>query len=156
MFPSGWMPSPYSASSTARSVVPAVFGMWRKKRSECRPSLIAGYRSRVGIYHFAGRIPLHEPLCARDVLGVVDREALVAVREEGSDPVAGDARPVAVEDVAPRDLQARVLHPDLRQRLVLHRVPGRPGIGAFQDGVDEVAVDEPHLGRMLPAALDRP
>src|SRR5439155_1288274 len=57
-----------------------------------------------------------------DVDRIVDREALPPVREEGRDAAARDRRQRRVEHVPPGDLEARVLHVDLRQRLVLARV----------------------------------
>ena len=86
------------------------------------------------------------------VVGVVDREPLGVGGEERGEGLAGDAV-VVLDRAGPCELDARVLDVDLGQRLVLERVVGN-AVGLVEQRPHQLAVDDPHLPRVLAAEAD--
>ena len=87
------------------------------------------------------------------VVLVVDVEALEALGEVRRDDAAL-ARTVRGHGARPGDLERAVLDVDLRERLVLPRVPGHVEVRLVEQRLHRAAVEHPHLPRVLLDPLD--
>ena len=112
--------------------------------------LASSRRRRLRHRRQLGLAARHQLLGQRPVARTVDVEAFVAFGQERHRGPRRRSCRLSSDDARPRDLEARVLHVDRRQRLVLAAVPGLLGRRrAAAAACIRLPAHHPHLARML-------
>src|SRR5688572_23583169 len=128
----------------------------QRRAGPCGPAgpLCSHYCERFDRQPRQGHFSLGEqPLGHYPVEGVVDVEPFVAFSEERYQYIAG-YRPTLADDARPGDLEGRVLHKNLRQRLIGRAVPRLFTVSKWKEREHAFPAHDPHLARMLRAQLD--